>query len=60
MEHSERRSEAEILTALERYIDTYHWSWNMARRLINKYYGTQYTDSELKKLYQNSRKGRTT
>ena len=59
MEHSEYINETEILAALGRYIDGYHWSWNMARRLINRYYGTQYADSDLKKLYRNSRKGKS-
>ena len=60
MEHNEHRRKAEILAAAKRYVDGYHWSWNMARRLINNYYGTQYTDSELKKLCRNSRKDKTT
>lgn len=59
MERSESNSQAEVLAALERYVDGYHWSWNMARRLINKYYGTQYTESDLKKLYRNSRKAKS-
>lgn len=60
MEHNEHSRETEILAALARYVDGYHWSWNMARRLINRYYGTQYTDSDLKKLYRNSRKNENT
>ncbi len=41
-----------ILPALLRYRDRYHWSWNMAMRLINMYYGTDYTERQLKKLYR--------
>lgn len=41
-----------ILPTLIRYIDQYHWSFNMAMRLINKYYGTQYTEKQLKALYK--------
>lgn len=44
-----------ILPALLRYIDTYQWSFNLAKRLINRYYGTAYTEKELKRLYKRSR-----
>ncbi len=47
--------DAEILPALLRYIDGYQWSFNMAARLINMYYGTEYTEKELKRLYKHSR-----
>ena len=29
-------AEPDILAAAYRYVDRYHWSWNMARRLINR------------------------
>lgn len=45
-----------ILPTLVRYRDRYHWSWNMAMRLINMYYGTDYTERQLKRLYQQQRK----
>lgn len=41
-----------ILPALVRYIDQYHWSWSRAVRIINLYYGTEYTEKELKRLYK--------
>lgn len=41
-----------ILPTLVRYRDQYRWSWNRAARLINLYYGTEFTEKELKKLYQ--------
>lgn len=41
-----------ILPVLTRYIDRYHWSFNIAMRLINRYYGTQYTQKELRALYR--------
>jgi hypothetical protein len=44
-----------ILPTLTRYIDRYHWSWNISTRVINNYYGTRYTEKELRKLYQRSR-----
>lgn len=48
--------EREILAAVRRYVDGYGWSWNMARRLVNRYFGTGYTDAELKKLYRQKQK----
>ena len=41
-----------ILPTLTRYIDQYRWSWNRAARIINLYYGTEYTEKELKRLYK--------
>lgn len=41
-----------ILPTLVRYIDRYHWSWNISMRIINRYYGTEYTERELKRLYR--------
>ncbi len=47
--------DAEILPALLRYIDGYQWSFNMAARLINMYYGTKYSEKDLKRLYKRGR-----
>ena len=47
--------DTEIFPILLRYIDEYQWSFNIAKRLINMYYGTAYTEKELKRLYKNSR-----
>lgn len=44
-----------ILPVLTRYIDRYRWSWNISTRLINMYYGTEYTEKQLKKLHKQSR-----
>ena len=41
-----------ILPTLVRYRDQYRWSWNRAARQINLYYGTAYTEKQLKKLYR--------
>ena len=41
-----------ILPILIRYIDEYHWNWNIAMRVINLYHGTEYTRKELQALYQ--------
>ena len=38
-----------ILPTLTRYIDGYGWSFNIARRLINRTFGTEYTDRQLKR-----------
>ena len=42
----------DVLLTLLRYRDEYQWSWNFSTRLINMYYGTQYTEKELKALYK--------
>lgn len=47
--------DTEIFPILLRYIDEYQWSFNIAKRLINMYYGTAYTEKELKRLYKSSR-----
>lgn len=44
-----------ILPTLTRYIDGYGWSFNMARRLINRTFGTEYTDKQLKRLYKKNK-----
>lgn len=49
-------TDEQICSALLRYIDRYHWSWNMAMRLINMYYGTQYTEKQLRALYREKRR----
>ena len=41
-----------IVPTLIRYRDQHRWSWNRAARLINLYYGTEYTEKRLKKLYR--------
>lgn len=41
-----------ILPVLIRYIDEYHWNWNIAMRIINLYHGTEYTQKELRVLYR--------
>ena len=41
-----------ILPTLIRYIDRYHWSWSRAARIINLYYGTEYTKKQLEQLYR--------
>lgn len=44
-----------VLPVLTRYIDQYKWSFSMATRLINRYYGTEYTQKQLKALYKQSK-----
>lgn len=41
--------------ALIRYIDRYQWRWNLAKRVINLYYGTAYTEKELMRLYRQNK-----
>ena len=44
-----------ILPTLSRYIDRYQWRWNLAKRIINLYYGTAYTEKELARLYRQNK-----
>lgn len=48
-------TDEDILPALLRYRDRHQWSWNLSMRLINMYYGTQYTEKQLKALYKKHR-----
>lgn len=45
-----------ILPVLIRYVDDYHWSFNIATRIINLYHGTAYTQKELRTLYRCKKK----
>ena len=44
-----------ILPVLVRYIDRYHWSFSISTQLINMYYGTEYTQKQLRALYRKNR-----
>lgn len=44
-----------LLPTLIRYIDRYQWRFNFATRLINMYYGTDYTAKELRSLYRRNK-----
>ena len=46
-------SDGEVLPTLLRYRDRHRWSWNLSMRLINLYYGTHYTEKQLKSMYKN-------
>lgn len=45
-----------IRPTLLRYIDQYQWSFSIAAQLINMYYGTDYTQKQLKELYKQNQK----
>ena len=53
MERETQPPEQNILPTLLRYRDRHRWSWNFSARLINLYYGTDYTEKQLKALYKN-------
>lgn len=55
-EREGRSMDEEIFTILERYIDRYQWRWNRACRIINLYFGTQYTEKQLIRLYRQRKK----
>ena len=46
-------ADGDVLSTLLRYRDRHRWSWNLSMRLINLYYGTNYTEKQLKQLYKN-------
>ena len=52
MDHESQPSDQDILPVLLRYRDGHGWSWNLSMRLINLYYGTNYTEKQLKSLYK--------
>ena len=45
-------ADGDILPTLRRYREQHQWSWNLSMRLINMYYGTHYTEKQLKSLYK--------
>ena len=45
-------TDRDVLPVLLRYRDQHQWSWNLTMRLINLYYGTHYTEKQLKSLYK--------
>ena len=47
-----RSTDGDVLPTLLRYRDQHQWSWNLSMRLINLYYGTNYTEKQLKALYK--------
>lgn len=49
-----RAVDADVLPILLRYRDRHRWSWNLSMRLINMYYGTHYTEKQLRSLYKKS------
>ena len=44
--------DGDVISTLRRYRDRHRWSWNLSMRLINLYYGTRYTEKQLKSLYK--------
>lgn len=49
-------TDEDVLPILLRCRDGHQWSWNLSKRLINMYYGTQYTEKELKALYKKGKR----
>ena len=45
-------ADGDVLSALLRYRERNQWSWNLTMRLINMYYGTHYTEKQLRSLYK--------
>lgn len=40
---------------LRRYLVEYRWEWGIIHKVINRWYGTEHTISDLKRLYQDER-----
>lgn len=45
-------TERTLMGDLDRYLGEYHWSWGLVHKLVNRWYGTAYTISDLKRLYR--------
>ena len=41
----------DIVKRVKRYIDEYKWGWGITKQLVNRFYGTQYTTADVKKIY---------
>ena len=52
MDRETRPADLDVLPILLRYRDGHGWSWNLSMRLINMYFGTNYTEKQLKSLYK--------
>ena len=52
MDHGASAADRDVISTLLRYRDRHRWSWNLSMRLINLYYGTDYTEKQLKSLYK--------
>ena len=52
VDHETPMADQNVLPTLLRYRDQHRWSWNLSMRLINLYYGTNYTEKQLKALYK--------
>lgn len=52
MDRETQPADRDVLPVLLRYRDAHRWSWNLSKRLINMYYGTDYTEKQLKALYK--------
>lgn len=40
-----------IVSALSRFVEDYGWNWCVARKIVNYYYGKQFTRLDLQKRY---------
>ena len=41
----------DMVKRVKRYIDEYKWGWGITKQLVNRFYGTQYTTADVKKIY---------
>lgn len=47
---------SEMTVALTRFLDDYGWNWCVARKIVNYYYGEQFTQETLQKRYKYSKR----
>ena len=47
----EEKQIEEINTRLLRYIDEYGWKWSLVKKIINDYFGTDYSMKQLQTIY---------
>ena len=45
-------TDGDVVPTLLRYRNQHQWSWNLSMRLINMYYGTHYTEKQLRSIYK--------
>lgn len=48
----------DIMNRIKRFVDEYGWDWIVVKQVINNYYGTQYTVSQIRKIYESNECGK--
>lgn len=48
----------DIMNRIKRFVDEYGWDWIVVKQVVNNYYGTQYTVSQIRKIYESNECGK--